>query len=42
MNKGNEVGTHRVCTGINKESNDWNIGKYRGALKEKTGKVGCT
>lgn len=39
MNKGLETGTRRVCTGINKGFNDWNIGKYREAIKEKTGKV---
>lgn len=40
MNKGSEAGTHRVCTGINKGCDDWNTGKYRETLKEKTRKVG--
>ena len=40
MNEGLEVGTYRVRIGINKEFNDWNTGKYKGALKEKTRKVG--
>lgn len=40
MNKDSEAGTHRVCTGIYKGCDDWNTGKYRETLKEKTRKVG--
>ena len=39
VNKGNEVGTYRVCTVINEEFNDWSMRRCRGARKEKTEKV---